>query len=149
MQCKNFSSFFLSFFLLFLLFSFNARHWSPSNPAETHTHFCNEMGGSITRHQCWTSAMLCGPTADQRSAGFASLLNSALWCVTLALLLTPLSVSPNPFRLARANSMVMRRWQMLACLYNPPNPPTHAKTPILPGRWRGAELWLFIWTVLE
>lgn len=47
-------------------------------------------------------------------------------------ILTPLSLSPNPFRLARANSMVMRWWQMLACLYNPPDPPTHANTPLLP-----------------
>lgn len=43
-------------------------------------------------------------------------------------ILTPLSLSPNPFRLVRANSVVMICWQMLACLYNPRDPPTHVET---------------------
>lgn len=50
--------------------------------------------------------------------------------------LTPLSLSPNPFRLVRANSMVMRWWQMLACLYKPPDPPAHAKSSLLPDEER-------------
>lgn len=65
----------------------------------------------------------------------------SLWCVISGQawwveenILTPLSLNPNPFCLVWANSMVMRWWQMLACLYNPHKPPrTHVETP--PSAW--------------
>lgn len=69
-------------------------------------------------------------------------LNLELWDESLVAkwveinFLAPLFLSPNPFRLGRANSMVMRWWQMLACLYKPLDPPTHARSSLLPDEER-------------